>query len=309
MESLDEDPYSLAHDWLFEGLLRPLTDPVQLPLVIGAVARSLGEGDDEDRLLVRTLLSLDDPRRDRVFVDGAQGGHPRPLRALLRTLHERGYDVHQQGLAPWSRGLRAHVTDAFGVSPAEFVQRCMPHYHGCPNAWTDEHLAREHFASWDRPTQVRFMNEFLLYADALGRLEASPLGDAAAWLMARRKYVMRWTFVWGDVPLPREYAPEDVEAALVEALTAALDGVRRAAPGGGMAAVLEETLSRLYAPDATVFPLVELLDRAQCDVRWRRPILVWHTLDALVASAAPGNDEPPWTELRRTIDDAARWLW
>lgn len=137
---------------LWEGLLVPATSEATIPSVVGAVARVLAHslrGDDEDRRLVRALVSVDGPRGDRVWLTAERAGQAMMLRDGVTAIAAAGGDrLERDGLAPWCDSLRFDFSGSFDIDPSEVWARCLPHYHGFLHAWTDEHAARGSYKIW-----------------------------------------------------------------------------------------------------------------------------------------------------------------
>jgi hypothetical protein len=309
------------------GLLRPLTRPEQMPMVLGALARNLAgsrAGSDEDRLLVRTRVSLDGPMRDRVWIDAETPGGLCTVRALLAHLSARGHDVRALGLRPWIESVRADYTNAFDLEPTEFARRCLPHYHGVPAAWTDEHYARAHYLSWSPTRRAEFAHEYLAYAEVHRPLPGQEkatwviprLQEAAAWLLSRRRYVFRWTVMTREQPVAPPSWIDQAEATLLEAAAAVQAHAASCPPPFKL--FLDEELRGDSPPRADIQPLashdfdelLEVLQRADCEPRRLRAIRLWGRLSSFrePADGEQGELAAALAVLRERLAEAGRWL-
>lgn len=286
--------------WLWEGRVGALTCAESIGFVIGALVRALAEhpnGDDEDRFLVRGLISVDGPVRDRVWIDVERDGRASSLRAFA---------AQERDPARWCDELVYDYVDAFDVDAAEFVARCLPHYHGFLHSWTDEHAARAHYKTWPRRRQAAFYNEYLLYAanDARHPPHDDALREAAAWLLDRRRYVFRWTMTTLAGPVPRPAIAD--ERALFDAYAALDAAIRASSPW--LAPRLDEFARALEAPAST---LLDVLARLGCDGGRVRLAGCHETLSALVSElgAIDPSAEPALQALKQALAEIGRWSW
>ena len=315
-------PADLDVPWLWEGVERGWSRPETVGWAFGALARQLAlhpNGDDEDRFLVRALISLEGPRSDRVWADAERQGSPTSLRSLVTDLRLGGYDFERQGLAAWCSALRHDYAHAFEITPAEFYERCLPHYHGFLHAWTDEDYVRKHFKRWEPWRQARFQHEFLLYAANDASFAASTNGpvddglqEAAAWLVTHRRCLFRWTFIACDVPEAVPAWLNDFEGPLIEDLEALRVAVGATPEVQWLLPRIEEIPRSLFNPPAARSPLQETLYRLGAGDRGKRRAHVFEIFHEFVRPlsgplASPAG--PALASLRLRLDEVARLGW
>jgi hypothetical protein len=295
-----------------------LTQEDTIPAIVGAVAQALAttpRGDDEDRRLVRALVSVDAPTGDRVWLSAERGGRDISLRDAVEAIEQGGWSLEHDGFAPWCAALRPEFVGAFDVDPVEVWERCLPHYRGFLHAWTDQHTARAHYKRWPRERQSAFEHEYMLYADnnrsfaeRHGVAADAGLQEAAAWLRSKRRYVFRWTIVVRDEPAERPAWLRRVEPALHEQAVALRTLLPSTPWDTTVAGMLDDAIGG--PPSTEVW--ADMLRRLEYGESRIRVLGLVHRLRRFLESIdrQPGSKlANACARLSSQLDDAIRWCW
>lgn len=303
--------------WFWEGALVPLTQAHWFVHVASLLVRSFGAAadiDDEDRRLVNALVAVNAPRGDRVSLRFRRGETVLSFAEALRWLRTQEADVSREGLARWCSAIELDHERSFDLVPAEFHARCLPHYQGFLHAWTDQHHARRNYPTWPLRRQAEFAHEYLLYAanDARSAQQHGGAADdglqrAAAWLVSRRRFIVQWTLVLSDEPLPKPAAPSEEQFLTALQQLIALESRDEA----WASRFLKEVNDSLYAPAATFSELERLLQRLDCDQGRLRSLRFWENARALerVTFDAGSEAERLQQDALRWCELAQRWAW
>lgn len=306
--------------FLWEGLLGPATQEDSIPAVVGAVAALLARtprGDDEDRRLVRGVVSVDAPSPDRIWLTAERQGREVRLRDVVATIERRGWSIEHDGLAPWCDALRPEFVRAFEVDPVEFWERCLPPYHGSLHAWTDQHMVRASYKTWPRECQAEFEHEYLLYAEnnrsfaeRHGHAPDVELQAAAAWLRGKRRYVFRWTIVIRDEPLERPAWLRTIEPTLHADAQVLRSSLPQTPWDTELVQMLDDAVAATQV--STRSPFSEILYRLEYGEGRIQVLRLVHRLRDFVERIG-GHDAPELVRARdglsAHLDDAIRWYW
>lgn len=284
-----------CHGPIYPGTLQYATNPDIAPFIIGALAAGLGStGDDEDRPLVHTLVSLDGPRADRVWVDAIQDGRRVHLREAVTRIRDAGHDLAEHGLSPWCLALRRDI-GSFAVTPGEFHQRCLPHFRGGGNAWTLAERAQAEYLAWSPHRQAEFHHEFSDESQcAIGEARIA----AGRWLQARRRCILQWTIVLRDRPEAPPVWLRQPDEALAGLLQEPYVNVDDAASRQWGTDERRRLLEKLFQAEPS--PLTAVLERAGCPA-WRAAVIQrWLSIDVTV---------PLSRQDRSRLREFKRWFW
>jgi uncharacterized damage-inducible protein DinB len=126
-------------------------------------------------------------------------------------------------------------------------------------------------------------------------------------LVSRRRFIVQWTLVLSDEPLPKPPAPS--EAGFLTALQQLLALVTRDEEWSSR--FLKEVNASLYAPATTFSEIERLLQRLDCDQGRLRSLRFWENARALerVTFTAGSEAERLQRDALRWCELAQRWAW